>query len=125
MSKNKQYNGFLMTELMVSLSVLGILLLLLALSLNGFRRLNRYLLVRQQCTAAAQAQLDSIVVTGDPINDEDFKRLWPKQNVSIEKSDGTGQWEGLKLLKVKTNAKSFNKDVEVQLCRYILDQKRR
>jgi type II secretory pathway pseudopilin PulG len=121
MGKNKQYNGFLLTELMVSLSVLGILLLLLALSLNGFRRLNRYLLVRQQCTAAAQAQLDSIAVTGEPISDEDFKRLWPKQNVSIEKSDGTGQWEGLKLLKVKTNAKSFNKDVEVQLCRYILD----
>jgi hypothetical protein len=122
--KSKKYDGFLLTELIVSLTVLGFLLACLALSLNGFRRFNHYQLVRQRCTAAAQAELDSIAVTGESISEQDFKRLWPKLNVSIEKSDGTGQWKGLKLVKVKTKAKSFNRNVQIQLSRYVLDNAR-
>lgn len=122
--ENKKYRGFLLTELAVSLTVLAILLACLTLSLDGFRRFNHYQLVRQRCTAAAQAELDSIAVTGESISSEDFKRLWPELSVSIEKSDGSGQWEGMKLVKVKTKARSLNKDVEVELSRYILGEKR-
>ena len=117
--KNKKYSGFLLTEIVVSLTILGILLACLALSLNGFRKFNHYQLVRQRCTAAAQAELDSIAVTGKLISDEDFKRLWPKLSVSIKESAGAGQWEGMKLVKVTTKANSFNKKVKVELCRYI------
>lgn len=123
--RNKKYSGFLLTELVISLTILGILLTCLALSLNGFRRFNHYQLVRQRCIAAAQAELDSIAVTGRQISRDDFKRLWPKLSVRVEKSDGTGQWKGLKLVKVKTKAKSFSNDVEVQLTRYILTETRR
>ena len=123
--KNKKYSGFLLMELTVSLTIVGILLVGLALSLDGFRRFNRYQLVRQRCTAAAQAQLDSIAVTGKPIPDEDFKRLWPKLSISINKADGTSQWVGMKLIEVTTRGKSFNKEVKVQLCRYILGEKER
>ncbi len=118
--KNKDYGGFLLTELTVALALLGILLTCLALSLNGFRRFNNYQLVRQRCVAAAQAELDSIIVTGNRISQENFGQLWPKLSVLVEKSDGTGQWKGLKLIKVKTKGKSFNKDVEIELSRYIL-----
>ena len=120
--RNKKCGGFLITEMMTSLLVMGILLGCLALSLDGFRRFNHYQLTKQRCIAAAQAQLDSIAVTGVQISNEDFKRLWPKLNVSIEKSDGDGQWKKLKLIKVKTKAKSFNKDVEIELTRYISNQ---
>ncbi|HEW79595.1 MAG TPA: type II secretion system protein [Phycisphaerales bacterium] len=119
-AENKKYGGFLLTELIVSLVVLGIVLVCLAMSLNGFRRFNNYQLVRQRCVAAAQAELDSITVTGNRISQENFRQLWPKLNVLVEKSDGTGQWKGLKLIKVKTKGKSFNKDVEIELSRYIL-----
>ena len=122
--KNKDYGGFLLTELTVALALLGILLTCLALSLNGFRKFNHHQLVRQWCIAAAQAELDSIAVTGKQISDEDFKRLWPKLSVSIEKTNGTDQWKGMRLIQVKTKAKSFNKDVEVELSRYILGETR-
>lgn len=119
-AENKKYGGFLLTELIVSLIVLGIVLVCLAMSLNGFRRFNNYQLVRQRCVAAAQAELDSITVTGNRISQENFRQLWPRLSVLVEKSDGTGQWEGLKLIKVKTKGKSFSKNVEVELSRYIL-----
>jgi len=118
--KNKKYSGFLFTDLVVGLIVLGILLAGLALSLHGFAKFNHYQLLRQRCIAAAQAELDSIAITGRPIRDEDVKRLWPKVSVSIQQSQGIGQWEGMKLVKVTAGGKSFRKEVKVQLSRYIL-----
>jgi hypothetical protein len=118
--KNKKYGGFLFTDLVVGLIVLGVLLTGLALSLHGFAKFNHYQLLRQNCTAAAQAELDSIAATGRPIRDEDLKRLWPKVSVSIQRSSGTGQWEGMRLVKVTASGKSFRKEVKVQLSRYIL-----
>jgi hypothetical protein len=118
--KNKKYGGFFIVEITVALSILAILLVGLALSLYGFAKFNRYQLVRQQCISAAQAELDSIATTGKPIPDEDFKRLWPKLGVNIKRSAGTGQWQGMTLVEVTANGKSFNKEVNVQLARYIL-----
>ena len=118
--KNKKYGGFLFTEVIVALTILGILLIGLALSLDAFRRFNHYQLVKQRCIAAAQAQLDSIAATGESIRDEDFKRLWPKLSVSIKESAGTGQWEGMKLVKVTARGNSFDKEVKVKLSRYVL-----
>jgi len=124
MCENRKYSGFLLMELTVSLTVLGILLACLALSLNGFRRFNHYQLVRQHCISAAQAQLDSIAVTGKSIHEKDFKRLWPELSVLVQESTASGQWKGMKLVKVRTKGKSFNKEVEIELCRYILAEKR-
>ena len=90
------------------------------MSLYGFAKFNRYQLVRQQCIAAAQAELDSIASTGKPISDEDFERLWPKLGVSITKSPGAGQWQGTEFVEVTTNGKSFRTEVKIQLARYIL-----
>ncbi|OHB73835.1 MAG: hypothetical protein A2Z25_10220 [Planctomycetes bacterium RBG_16_55_9] len=117
---NGRYRGFLMTEVIVALSLLGLLLAGLALSLSGFARFNRYQLVRQQCIAAAQAQLDSIAATGQPLPDGDFKRLWPKLSVSVKRSPGAGQWEGTELIEVTANGMSFHKEVKIKLSRYIL-----
>jgi len=120
--KNKIYDGFLLTEMTVALTVTGILLVGFALSLHAFATFNRYQLVRQRCIAAAQAELDSIAVTGKPVPSEDFKRLWPMLSVSIKKSAGTGQWEGMKLVEVTTKGKSFRSEVKVRLSRYILTE---
>lgn len=123
--RKRKYGGYLLTEFVIFLAVLGILLTCLALSLDGFRRFNHYQLVRQRCIAAAQAQLDSITVTGRQINEDDFKQLWPKLTIRIEKADGTGQWNGLELISIKAKGKSFNKNIEVQLTRYISTETRR
>jgi len=116
----KKHGGFTLIEVMVGLAVLGMVLAGLALSLNGFAKFNRYQWMRQHCIVAAQAELDSIAVTGEAIRDEDFKRLWPNLTVSIKESAGTGQWEGMKLVEVKASGMSFSKEVKVQLCRYVL-----
>ena len=120
LKKKKKYNGFLLIEFTVAIFVLGALIIAFALSLNGYARFNRVQLVRQQCTAAAQAQLDSIATTGNPIPDEYFQRLWPKLGFSIKQSDGTGQWQGLNLVEVEANGMSFSQPVKVKLSRYMV-----
>lgn len=112
-----------MTEVIVAAGVLGIILVALATSMYGFAKFNRYQLVKQQCTAAAQAELDSITTTGKLIPAEDFKRLWPKLDVNIKSSPGTDQWQGLSLIEVTANGMSYNKEVKVSLARYVLENK--
>ena len=109
--------------MVVAIAVLGMVVAGLALSLYGFAKLNRYQWMRRHCIAAAQAQLDSIAVTGEAIPDEDFKRLWPDLSVSIKESAGADQWEGMKLVEVTANGKAFSKEVKVQLCRYFVAER--
>jgi len=118
-----KYAGFTMAEVVIALVVLGMVVSGLALSLRTFAKLNRCQWMRQRCIAAAQAQLDSIAVTGEAIRDEDFRQLWPNLSFSIEESAGAGQWEGMKLVQVTANGRTLGKEVKVQLCRYFLDQR--
>ena len=117
-AENRRHEGFLLTEIVVSMTILGILVAALALSLHGFAKFNRYQLVRQQCTAAAQAELESMAATGAPVTDEDFDRLWSDLDVSIKKSPGTGQWSAMELVEVTTVGRSFDREVKIQLSRY-------
>lgn len=114
-----RYGGFLMTEIIVALTIMAMLLAGLALSLNGLAKFNRYQLVRQQCISAAQAELDSITATGKSIPEEDFHRIWPRLSISVEKSDGTDQWVGMELVEVTVSGRNFRKKVEIQLSRYV------
>jgi type II secretory pathway pseudopilin PulG len=119
--------GFLLTEIIIALSLLGLLLGGLGVSLAGLARFNRYQLTRQQCIAAAQAQLESIAATSAPIPDKEFTRLWPRLTVSIRQTPGEGQWQGLTLVEVTASDKpalsavegSRRKNVEIQLSRYL------
>ena len=122
MNKDR-YKGYLLAELTITLSVIIVILACLALGMRTFVNFNRYQLTRQECISAAQAQLDSVAAAGKPISDEDSKRLWPKITIKIEQTEGTGQWEGLKLIKIKTTAKNMRKDITVETARYIAIQK--
>ena len=117
-SKNRRYGGFLLVEMTVSLTILAMLLTSVAFSLNGIAKFNSYQLVRQQCIAVAQAELDSLTATGQSIPDEDVSRIWPRISVSINKSAGDGQWLGTQLVEVTASGRSFRKEVKIQLSRY-------
>jgi type II secretory pathway pseudopilin PulG len=117
--RKRQYGGFWLTETIVALTVLATLLAGLAFSLNGLAKFNHYQLLRQQCIAAAQAQLDSLTATGKSIPDEDFSRLWPELKVSINETTGTDQWQGMELVEVTASGKTFRKQVQIRLSRYI------
>jgi type II secretory pathway pseudopilin PulG len=117
--KKRRYGGFLFAEIMVSLTVMAMLLAGVAFSLNGIARFNHYQLVRQQCIAAAQAELDSLTATGKQIEEEDFNRIWPQLKVSIEKSAGQGQWQAAQLVKVTATGKYLRKQIIIELSRYV------
>ncbi len=121
--RSNKYGGFLITETVIAFAILGILTVGFAISLNAFSQFNGYQMVRQRCIAAGVAQLESISVTGQPITEEDLKRLWPGISVSFEKSEGSGQWQGTELVKVTTSGKSYRRKVEVEMARYILIQR--
>ena len=118
--KRNKYKGVFLAELIVSATILGTILICFTLFLHGTVKFNRFQLLRQQCIAAAQAQLDSLTISGQLISDEDFKRLWPKISITTKQSDGAGQWEGMKLVEVAASGMSFDTPVKVQLSRYII-----
>lgn len=108
-----------MIELMVAMGVMVTLLVALAMTMNGFGRLNRNLLTRQRCIAAAQAQLNSIAATGKTLSEQRLGELWPDVNVAVEKSAGTRQWQGLQLVEATAVGRSYNRTVEIKLARYM------
>lgn len=117
-SKGRKNDGWMMTELIVAMTLLGMLLVALASALDDFRRLNHYHLTKQRCASASQATLDSIAASGVLLAEGDLERLWPGMNIAIEQQQGSGQWEEMVLLEVTAGCQSLNKNVEVRLCRY-------
>ncbi len=106
-------------EMATAVFVLGLLLSCLAVAMDNVGRFNTYQLVRQQCIAAAQAELDSIEATGEPIFEEDRQRLWPGIEVAIERREGQGDWTGLELVKATARGTANGKKVEIELARYM------
>ena len=107
-----------MTELIVALSLLGLVFAGFALSTHGFGAFNRYQWARQRCVAAAQAQLESLAIRGDPIGDQECERLWPGVSLSVRREPGTGQWEGLQWIQVTATTAAGPRSVVVELAQY-------
>ena len=64
-------------------------------------------------------RLTTSAVAGKAIDEADMDRLWPGIVIKIEESEGTGQWKGLKLISVSAGKTVGNKNVAVQLSRYV------
>jgi hypothetical protein len=119
MNKRKTRPGWISTEFVVSLLLLWMILGVLATMLSANRKYNRLQLTRQQCLAAARSQMSSLTATAAPISDADISRLWNGVTVKVEKSDGTDQWAGLKLLKVTASSKIKKRPVKIELKKYV------
>ena len=119
-TRKAQPGGWMLAEVLTSLAIVGMLLTGLGLALGGLKRFNAFQLLRQQCLAAGQAQLDSIAATGQPITREDLARLWPGLSAQLDRSAGQGDWAGLTLVKVSTaGTTDYRKKVTLTLSRYI------
>lgn len=120
MTKNRtRCGGFLWAELVVAMALLGVVVAGLAVSMNGFALVNNCHWTRQRCTAAAEAQLDSLVATGRPIERQELQRLWPRVDVRVDRAPGAGPWDGLELLQVTATAQAGPRQVTVHLARYL------
>lgn len=111
--------GFLLAEMIVGISLLGVIIAGLAVSMNGFSMINDYQWGRQRCMAAAEAQLDSLAATGKPIETQEMQRLWPGVTVALERTAGAGAWEGLELVQVTATAQPGPHRIIVRLARYV------
>lgn len=118
MTRHRKNNGWLLTEIAVTLFVLASFFMVMISATATFGRFNRLLLDKQRCVAAARAQVDSVVSTGQALKAEDFKRLWPRLEVDVDIRDGAGDWKGLKLCVVTTRAKVRKRYIEIQLSQY-------
>ncbi len=120
MSKKRgKASGFLMTETIVAITLLGLILTGLGVTVAGLARFNRYQWARQQCTAAAQAQLDSLTATGRPLSGQDIAQLWPDVTLTTDRAPGEGQWDGLELLQVTATTDTRPRHAAVRLARYV------
>ena len=120
MSQNRiRCRGFLLAELMVATALLGLIITGLAVSMNGFSMFNDCQWARQRCTAAAQAQLDSLAATGRLIEPQEIKRLWPGVDVSVDKSVSAAPWDELELVQVTATAQAGPRKITVHLARYV------
>ena len=117
--KKKGYKGFLIAEFLVSFTVLSAILVCFAILLGHIRDFGRYNLIRQHCIQAANAQLDSITAISKPLTNDKIESLWDKVSTEIKITDGQGQWNGLKLVKVKSTSSAWKKEITIELARYV------
>ncbi len=118
MTIRRKNNGWLLTEIAVTLFVVASFFMVMISATATFGRFNWLLLNKQRCLAAARAQVDSVVSTGRALKAEDFKRLWPSLEVAVEIRDGAGDWKGLNLCVVTTRAKARKRYIEIRLSQY-------
>ncbi len=120
MKKNRtRCGGFLWAEIAVATALLGVVLAGLVVALNGFTLVNNCQWARQRCTAAAQAQLESLATIGQGIEPAQLQRLWPGVEVVVERTPGAGPWEGLEAVRVTATAQPGPHRVTVRLVRYL------
>lgn len=111
--------GWLLTEMMVTVTLLAIVIGILASLGIAFKKINQQRWHKQTLIAAGQAQMDAIVTTGKPIDAETFARLWPEVDCEIQVSPGQGDWERLQRIRLHLSASHRGKMIEHTQCRYI------
>ena len=118
-AETRRQKGFLTAEMLTAVGVLGVLMAGLAVSLRGFSMFNELQWARQRCTAAAEAQLDSIAATGKPLGPQECRRTWPNVDVSLRREPGQAQWVGLELIQVTAATQAGSRMVTIHLARYV------
>ena len=108
-----------MIEMIAAIAICTALISVLAVVGNTFKKVNDHRWARHTMITAGQAQMDAIVVTGKPIDEETFRQLWPKVQCAVEISQGTGQWQGLQRIQLDLSAKARERTVKTSLARYI------
>jgi len=115
----KRKHGFMFLEILISLALIGLILAALSMVMYEFRTMSRLQLLKQQCIAAGQSQLESLAGGAGGISDETIERLWPGITVEVTRSTGESRWEGLTLVEVAATGEYLERVIEVHLFRYM------
>jgi hypothetical protein len=114
-----KHQGSITIEVITAIFLLLVLTTALLTSLRFYGYYNRLQWTRQRCLAAAQAQLDTLMIQNTPLSREDIERLWPGVKCTIEKQPGQAEWKGLDLYTTTTTAQVHKHIVSIQMKRYI------
>lgn len=118
MDLSRHRRAFLLAELIVALTILAMLMACTAVTLYSVRKFNYHQWTKQRCIAAAEAQVDSVLATGHPLDQDKIASLWPRLQVEMEVQPGQGQWKGLNRVRVTASGPSGGLTVRVTLARY-------
>lgn len=115
--------GWLMIEVLVTISILLMLAGALGAVVFSAGKANRKLWALQQAQAAVEAQLDCMSRAAVPLPAEEFERLWPGFSYTIETVAGSGPTEGLERVEVTVTGRIHNRLISVTGQRYISKRK--
>ncbi len=115
----RKTGGWLTIELIVAVALTALLIGILATLGSAFKKVNDQRWLRQTLTAAGQAQMDAIAVTGKPIDEQKFNELWPGVTCDVKIDTGDGQWAGLQEIRLTLWAEKRGKTVESAMVRYV------
>lgn len=117
--KLKIEKGFVITEFMVTLILLGLLFGVFMYACSRVFALAEYNQARKECISAAQAQLDSFSVTGEYLSIETAEELWPTVEFELREKPGQGRFEGLVLVEVRAECERRYHTAWIELARYV------
>ena len=120
MYAKRRQRGWLMIEVVVTVSILvllgGAMTAVLLSAGNG----NRMLWARQQAATAVEAQLDCLTQSGAALPAGEFERLWPDLACTIDSVGGEGPTAGLERVAVTVTGRVKTKTIAVTGQRYIV-----
>jgi len=116
---SRNARALILTECVIAVSILILLLSGFWYSLATFRAFNHIQMTRLRCTAAAEAQLDSLTATGEEIDGATVQTLWPGVTLHVTRTVGEGQWKGLEQLAIQATAEAAGKNVRMDFSRYL------
>lgn len=121
LNKGKSYGpgGWIITEILVGLVVLGILLSVMTQLIIRSRTVSKRFQLKQQCITAIQAQLDSIQFGQGKLAEDEIKANWPKVDLKVKASPAEGKWIGFTLYEVTGRYKAGPNVRSVVLSRYV------
>lgn len=111
--------GSLSIEMIVAVGIMAVFFTVIGRFGNTFRKVDESRWARHTLNNAGQAQMDAIFVTGKPIDEAVFKRLWPTVECRVEIGEGQGQWQGLLKVQLHLSTESRQQPIETSLTAYV------
>ena len=118
----RRRGGWILAEMIASVVIASAIIAVLATGQSNAAATNKLLLARQQCIAAAEAQLDALTATGRPLDAAANKQLWPAVKVELRRQAGQGAWSGLTLVTAVATAPAGEVKAKVELSRYVQER---
>lgn len=119
MNARRPKHGWMMVEMVVAMLVLGTLAGVLAAVNLSAAAGNRKLWFRTQAAVALEAQLDCLTQTGLPLPTEEFQRLWPSFEATVQTHAGQADTTGLVRVEVTITGRLDHNTIRIRGQRYM------